>query len=255
MKNMKIQIETRNCSFDNYFEIEEFAESEIKITLKFEKIISRQSQKRRIDELKAIIHSELSRFNWIIVGSISIDLTWYLNAVERQETDKVGDIDNITKPIIDSLAGKSGIFVDDSQIKGLYSYWISRNDLIEDNVLVIQIKFDNDYAMFKENLKFIQYSNAICMPLNLDLKSKKDLLVAKVLIILRNKTRATSYLFKTKGVNGDNFMIRSEYEFHRTRLSGFNPENILTTQQINEEIKNIHITFSDIKDFFKNKES
>lgn len=157
---MKIQVETVNCTLHKYYDIEEFADSQIKITLRFDKIISRQSRKASIDQLSALIKSELSQFKWIIVGSILVDLTWYLNAVERQETDKIGDIDNITKPIIDSLSGEKGIFIDDSQINGLYSSWMTRNDIYEDNVLVIQIKFNNDYVLYKENLKFVQYSNA-----------------------------------------------------------------------------------------------
>nr|WP_315224855.1 RusA family crossover junction endodeoxyribonuclease [uncultured Flavobacterium sp.] len=249
---MKIQVETVNCTLHKYYDIEEFADSQIKITLRFDKIISRQSRKASIDQLSALIKSELSQFKWIIVGSILVDLTWYLNAVERQETDKIGDIDNITKPIIDSLSGEKGIFIDDSQINGLYSSWMTRNDIYEDNVLVIQIKFNNDYVLYKENLKFVQYSNATCMPLNIDLNSKKDLLVAKITIASRNKLRQVASLFKSKGTNIDRYFICSEYEFHRTRLSGFNSKSILTTEQINKAITNIHIKFSDIKKILKN---
>lgn len=250
---MKIQVETINCNHQQYYEIEELADSQIKITLKFDKIISRQSRKDNINKLSTLIKSELSKFKWLIVGSILVDLTWYLNAVERQETDKIGDIDNITKPIIDSLSGEDGIFVDDSQIGGLYSYWLTRNDIKEDNILLIQIKFNNDYVLYKDNLKFIQYSNATCLPLNLDLNSKKDLLVAKIMIGSRNKLRKAASIFKMKGTNVDNYFVCSEYEFHRTRLSGFNSKSILTIQQINQAILNINIKLSDIKNFLKLK--
>lgn len=250
---MKIRIETVNCNFANYYEIEEHSDGEIKITLEFDKIVSRQSKKESIDKLSALIKSELSNFKWIIVGSILVDLTWYLNAVERQETDKVGDIDNITKPIIDSLSGENGVFVDDSQIGGLYSFWMTRNDLIKDNILVIQIKFNNDYILFKENLKFIQYSNATCMPINIDLNNKKDLLVAKIVLSTRNKSRKVAALLKSKGTSSGNILMLSEYEFHRTRLSGFNQKSILTIQQVNKSILDLKIYFSDVKTFFKAK--
>ncbi|WP_338648532.1 RusA family crossover junction endodeoxyribonuclease [Flavobacterium sp. KS-LB2] len=252
---MKIQVETENCNLQKYYNIEEFADSQIKITLRFDKIISRQSRKTSIDKLSGLIQSELSKFKWIIVGSILVDLTWYLNAVERQETDKIGDIDNITKPIIDSLSGENGVFVDDSQIGGLYSYWITRNDIYEDNVLVIQIKFNNDYVLYKENLKFIQYSNATCMPLNIDLNSKKDLFVAKILIASRNKLRKAASIIKSKGTNVDKYFVCSEYEFHRTRLSGFNSKSILTTDQVNKAIKNVNIKFSDVRKILINNKA
>lgn len=46
---MKIQVETVNCTLHKYYDIEEFADSQIKITLRFDKIISRQSRKASID--------------------------------------------------------------------------------------------------------------------------------------------------------------------------------------------------------------
>ncbi|MUG92752.1 RusA family crossover junction endodeoxyribonuclease [Scytonema sp. UIC 10036] len=130
---MKISTQTENCSYDTQYLIEESADSVIYINLAFEKIVSVQSKKAYKEQICNLIQKELSKFKWIISGSVNIDFTWYLHAVERQETDKVGDIDNITKPILDSLIGPSGVIIDDAQIKALYTYWLSRNELIEDN--------------------------------------------------------------------------------------------------------------------------
>lgn len=251
---MTIEIETFNCDYQNYYKILEAADSEIKITLRFNKIVSRQSRKESIDNLTKLIHSELLKFEWIIVGSILVDLTWYLNTVERQETDKVGDIDNITKPIIDSLSGEKGVFVDDSQIGGLYSCWISRNDLYNDNVLVIQIKFNNDYVLYKKNLKFVQYNNAACLPLNIDMDQKKDLLAAKMILIMRNRSRKLAAKAKVTGFNIDRYFVCSEYDFHRTRLGGFNGADIITTEHVNKALLRLRIKWSEIREIFKNKQ-
>ncbi|MBF01061.1 RusA family crossover junction endodeoxyribonuclease [Flavobacterium coralii] len=248
---MTIAIETFNCDYQSYYKILEAADSEIKITLQFNKIVSRQSRKEKIDKITQLIHSELLKFDWIIVGSIQVDLTWYLNAVERQETDKVGDIDNITKPIIDALSGKNGVFVDDSQIGGLYSCWMSKNELYSDNVLVIQIKFNNDYVLYKKNLRFIQYSGAACLPVNMDITSKKDLLVAKVLVIVRKKHRKLADKARLIGANIDRYFVCSEFDFHRTRLSGFTSSDVLTNDQLNDIFVCIGIKWSDIRNFFK----
>ena len=102
--------------------------------------------------------------------------------MEKQETDKIGDIDNISKPIQDALIGPSGILIDDAQIAGLYTSWISRNGIIVDNILRIDIRFNNDNTLLKKNLKFIQYNNAICMPFNIDLNDIISLFAAKVII-------------------------------------------------------------------------
>jgi len=251
---MTIAIETFNCDYQNYYKILEAADSEVKITLRFNKIVSRQSRKENIDKITKLIHSELSKFEWIIVGSILVDLTWYLNAIERQETDKVGDIDNITKPIIDALSGKNGVFVDDSQICGLYSCWMSKNELYIDNVLVIQIKFNNDYALFKRNLKFIQYSSATCLPINIEMTSKRDLLVAKVLVLMRKKHRKLAANAKVIGANIDRYFVCSEYDFHRTRLSGFEGADIITGDQLNTTILNVGVKWSEVRNLFKSKE-
>lgn len=231
---MQINIETENCDFDNFYLIEKSAESVVKIRLDFPIIISRQSRKQTFNNLIGLIHQELSKFQWIIVGSILVDFVWYLNAVERQETDKIGDLDNISKPIQDALSGIKGIIVDDSQIGGLYTYWQSRNNLSNDNILYITIKFNNDFVLFKRNLKFIQYNNAICLALNIDINNLKDLIVAKIIIKSRLKLRKAAGKIKTLGADMDRVFVCSEYDFHRTRLNGFPNNQILTLVQLND---------------------
>lgn len=146
---MNIKIETENCNYDNHYLIEESADSRIIIHIEMQKIASLQSKKIVRDKIVQLIQNELLKFKWIILGKVIVDFGWYLNAVERQETDKIGDIDNISKPIQDALAGEKGILIDDSQISGLYSFWMSRNEMIVDNILRIEIKFNNDETLKK----------------------------------------------------------------------------------------------------------
>lgn len=248
---MQITIETENCDFDNFYLIEESADSVVKIKLDIPTIISRQSRKQTVDNLIGLIHQELSKFQWIIVGSILVDFIWYLNAVERQETDKIGDLDNISKPIQDALSGINGIIVDDSQIGGLYTYWQSRNNLTQDNILYINIKFNNDFVLFKKNLKFIQYNNAICLPLNIDTTNMKDLIVAKIIIKSRLRLRKAANKIKMLGSDIDRYFVCSEYDFHRTRLNGFPNSQILTLVQLNGLCQNLGITVTKFLAFFR----
>jgi len=250
---MKIAIETENCDFDNFYLIEESADSIVKIKLEIPTIVSRQSRKETVDNLIELIHQELSKFQWIIVGSILVDFIWYLNAVERQETDKIGDLDNISKPIQDALSGINGIIVDDSQIGGLYTYWQSRNGITQDNILYIHVKFNNDYVLFKKNLKFIQYNKAICLPLNIDTAILKDLLVAKIIIKSRLRLRKAAEKIITLGSDIDRYFVCSEYDFHRTRLNGFPNKQILTLAQLNEFCENSGMTIANFLDFFRSR--
>jgi hypothetical protein len=248
--NMQITIETENCDFQNFYCIEESADSSIKIRLDFQTIVSRQSRKEVIDGLIKLIHRELNKFEWIIIGSVVVDFLWYLNAVERQETDKVGDLDNISKPIQDALLGPSGILVDDSQIGGLYTYWQSRNNLVADNILYITIKFNNDYVLLKKDLKFIQYNKAICLPVNIETTSIHDLILAKILIKSRLQSRKAAKKIKLKGADVDRYFVCSEYDFHRTRLNAFPTNQIMTLEQLNLICISSGLTFKQLRRFF-----
>lgn len=236
LEGMKISTTTENCNYDKYYMIEECADSIIHLELEFTAIVSVQSRKQCKEEICSLIQSELSKFKWIISGSVNIDLVWYLNDIERQETDKVGDIDNITKPVLDSLTGLKGILIDDSQIGALYTFWMSRNESICDNILKIKISFNNDYCLEKQNLIFIKYSNAICLPVNVDPSDKKQLLGALLLVKSRQSQR------KIAKVINNTHLIRSSWDFHRTRLGQFSNESIYSIDSFKELCKNNGLT-------------
>jgi Holliday junction resolvase RusA-like endonuclease len=247
---MKVSIETENCNRNSFYLFEESANSSIRIELNIPTIISRQSRKHVIDTFVNLIQIELNKFDWIIVGSVTVDFLWYLNAVERQETDKIGDLDNISKPIVDSLIGPKGILVDDSQIGGLYTYWQSRNNPMNDNILQIEIKFINDYVLNKKNLMFIQYSKAICLPVNLDISSINNIIAAKVLVKSRLRQRKVAERAKRFKANIDRYFVCSEFDFHRTRLNAFSTEQIISIEALNSLYCGLGITWRKVRQFF-----
>jgi Holliday junction resolvase RusA-like endonuclease len=105
---VKISLRTKNCDLQQWYVIEELADSEIVLEMEFDQIVSVQSRNEKKTEICEAIQNELSKFEWIVAGSVNVELLWYLHGIERQETDKVGDIDNITKPILDALTGSKG---------------------------------------------------------------------------------------------------------------------------------------------------
>lgn len=146
---MRISIRAKNCDSKHWYLIEGSANSEVVLRLELDKIVSVQSRNEKKNEICVAIHDELSKFSWIIAGSVNVEFVWYLHGVERQETDKVGDIDNITKPVLDVLTGAKGILIDDSQIGSLHTFWQSRNESIAFNVLDIRISINNDTCLEK----------------------------------------------------------------------------------------------------------
>ncbi|MCX8526254.1 RusA family crossover junction endodeoxyribonuclease [Chryseobacterium formosus] len=235
---MKITVENTNCDFENTYLINEHATSYINFTFEFAKIVSRQSKKIIQENFIKEIKSELKKYTWIIISDVQLEIYWYLNAVERQETDKIGDLDNITKPVIDSFIGVDGLIVDDSQIASMNTLWMSRNDLIEDNVVKIKFTFNNDFSLKKENLFFVLYSAPMCTPINIDLNDKEQIKNILNLFEFKSKMIDFASAFKENGANIDRYLLVSEWHFHRTRLSGFPNKMIYTIEQLEQLAKN-----------------
>jgi len=251
---MNITIATENCTSENFYIIEELADSSVKLTITYPKIVTVQSRKILIDQVINQIQAELKKFKWLICGPVRLDLGWYLNAIERQETDAIGDIDNITKPIQDALCGPDGLLVDDSQIGALYTYWMTRNDLLTDNVLVMNLKFSNDDTLMKKNLFFIQYYQAICLPVNVDSTKVTDMIAANIIIKNRLGYRKLADKIREAGGNADIHLVQSNYDFHRTRLNGFSAQ-ITSLAQLKQKCKAAGLTLSDYFNFFRKKTS
>ncbi|WP_230980694.1 RusA family crossover junction endodeoxyribonuclease [Burkholderia cepacia] len=196
--------------------------------------MSSQSRAERKQELVQSIQQELSQFKWLISGSVQIEFAWYLHSIERQETDKVGDIDNITKPILDALTGPNGILIDDSQIGSVHTFWMSRNEQVTYSVLTLEIQFSNDDCLDKHNLVFIQYWNAMCIALNVDFTDQKSIFGALFVVRFRRWYRHMASRFRGAGADFDRALIQSTWDFHRTRVGGFPRECVLSTAQFKQ---------------------
>ena len=242
---MDVKIVNKNCDFESPCLIEESADSSIEIDFNFKRIITSQSKKQIQDTLIRDIRNELINYRWLILGKVQLEIHWLIDAVEKQETDKIGDLDNITKPLLDSLTGYSGILIDDSQINSFHSTWSSKNGIIEGNIVKIIINFNNDYSIMKANLCFIETGSAVYMPLNIDLNNENELQTMKFFLgIMKAKRVLSSSFKKNANANLERLLIYSEYEFHRTRLVQFDKNRILSLTAFEEicNTKNIDIS-------------
>lgn len=237
-----ITVKTSNCDQDNHYLVEELATASVTLELQFDEIVSVQSQSARKRELVDAIQVELSRFKWLISGSVQIEFAWYLHGVERQETDKVGDIDNITKPILDALTGANGILIDDAQIGSVHTFWMSRNEQLSYSLLRLDVQFSNDDCLDKQNLVFIRYWDAMCVGLNVDFNELRSVLGACVVVQARKRHRRTARRLRQLGAQADRFLVNSTWDFHRTRLGNFAPQNILTLDQFKRRVRDAGLT-------------
>jgi Holliday junction resolvase RusA-like endonuclease len=233
---VRIKVETSNCKQEKHYVIEELATAEVTLELQFEAIISAQSRNERKQELIDAIHEELAKFTWLISGSVQIEFAWYLPGIERQETDKVGDIDNITKPILDALTGPRGILIDDSQIGSIHTFWMSRDEQLTYSVLRLQVQFSNDDCLKKENLVFIRYWNAMCVALNIDFTDRMAVFGACVVVQSRKRHRRLARRLAALGAFADQYLVGSTWDFHRTRVGNFPANTVLTVAQLLQRV-------------------
>lgn len=248
---MNITVCTDNCDAAHRYLVEESATSRVELKLEFERIVSVQSKNKVKLELCGAIQAELSKFQWIIAGSVNVEFLWYLHETERQETDKVGDIDNITKPILDALTGPRGILIDDCQIGSLHTFWQSRNHMTTSDALYIRVDFNNDYSLLKDNLFFLQYSGAVCAPINIDIKDHKELLSALFLVKQRRMQRALASKIKEMGGDVDRMFVASNWEIHRTRLGPFDRSTILSVAELKSKCMEHGLTWGVLRQIWR----
>lgn len=237
-----ISVKTSNCDQDNHYLIEELATASVTLELQFDEIVSVQSRTSRKRDLVDAIHAELSKFNWLISGNVQIELAWYLHGVDRQETDKVGDIDNITKPIRDALTGPNGILIDDAQKGSVHTFWMTRNEQLYYSVLKLEVQFSNDDCLDKHNLIFIRYWDAMCVALNVDFADLRSVLGGCIIVQARKRHRRTARLLRLLGASADRFFVQSTWDFHRTRVGNFPPNVILSLDEFKQKILHAGLT-------------
>ena len=78
-----------------------------------------------------------------------------------------------------------------------------------------------------------------------------DLIVAKIIIKARLKSRKIANKIKISGGDIDRYFVCSEFDFHRTRLNRFTNSHILTLIQLNELCQTLGITFNKLLTFFR----
>ena len=250
---MNISVTTENCDVGHWYLVQESTSSRITLRMEVERIASAQSRNEVKSAVRKAIHDQLSKFTWIIAGGVNVELVWYLHGIERQETDKVGDLDNITKPIIDSLLGLQGIFFDDSQIRSLHTFWMSRNEALDFNVLLLTIDFNNDCCMPKKDLWFVQYIGPMCLPLTIDFSVPKGMLLPLVLLHARKEHRVAAARIRGLGFGADRILLYSDWDFHRTRLGAFDKTTIVTLPQLRTMLREKGFTWRVLRGLWRRR--
>ena len=148
---------------------------------------------QRQKELQNVIKVELGKFKWIIYNDVNLEFVWYFSCLRKKESNKIGDLDNLIKPIIDAFSGDNGLFIDDSQIGSINNLWMSRDiSSSQNSILIIFVHFNNDDCCLKENMKFVQIEKQMYAVYNFDVNSINDLYRILILHHMQRKKKKNS---------------------------------------------------------------
>jgi hypothetical protein len=150
-------------------------------------------------------------------GDVQIEIQWLVHQQYRYEYHKAPDIDNIIKPVLDSLCGKSGLIIDDTQVQYIGCHWIDWTK--RDHKLTLTIKYSPDDYVSKEKLVFAEFDRGLCLPFNLTLDNKAALMILTTWSNMIEKRKELD----SKGLDYYSSMMFLPIQrfFHRNKLSEY----------------------------------
>lgn len=170
---------------------------------------------------KAELVSEIRRLTgpleYIFLGDLQLEVEWFANPKVRFESDKSPDVDNILKPIIDALCGPNGVLIDDCQLQSVLSYWMYNYNRPEH--FHIRLKYIPDEWTKKQDLAFVQFDDALCLPLEMNLPKEAQRMMVSA---YREGFTAREHLIELNVHDSYCRGILPTFRvFHRTRIRDF----------------------------------
>lgn len=127
--------------------------------------LSLQAKKDRKGPFQVALGSAVSAAtDFTLLGDIRVEIDWYIDPWDRYENNKVADIDNIVKPILDAISGIDGIFLDDGQVQAIDVRWIDKLGLDRDFRVRVDPLSALDAGYARQGLRFAKFSSSECYP-------------------------------------------------------------------------------------------
>jgi len=141
------------------------------------KPISFRRSKKDLQLITEFIECQTAEIPWICTEDISIRIEWMINDRDRYESDSVPDLDNIVKPILDSLCGQKGIIIDDCQVVDFSASCLGgwdpgRNCFHLHFNLPTAGLFDNYGCIPRTELIFVDIGDNLFVPVNRKIESE-----------------------------------------------------------------------------------
>lgn len=189
---------------------------EIQFELNLEPISQGSSSKQK-SKLRAALKNVCQHYKFLLSGDVQIQIQWMVNQKYRYEYHKAPDIDNIIKPLLDSMCGKAGLIIDDTQVQYIGSQWM---DWINQNhKLKITVKYLADDYVFKSNLIFIEFDKGLCLPINHINSDEATIIYIEALQAMIDKRKE----FDQMGLayHSSRIALPTQRLFHRNKLTDY----------------------------------
>lgn len=164
------------------------------------------------------VRSLVADVPFVIVGDVRLTVEWFVSLQDRYETDATPDVDNILKPLLDSLSGRHGLLVDDCQVQSVSSSWLDANAQGQQQHTV-SLNYDADDAWPRELLSFVQVGNGLCFPYRTDTPAAALQMILSHLEMVLEK-RAKMLDLGVSHSDASRIMPIQRF-FHRSRVRDF----------------------------------
>jgi len=107
------------------------------------------------------VHKITSQSKYIVTSTCWIAIDYYCQHMKRMKNPGAYDIDNIVKPILDSLTGLNGVLIDDVIVDRVTVNWV---DTPNNDYLDIELQYPELLYHKKADLIFVESKNGWCFP-------------------------------------------------------------------------------------------
>jgi hypothetical protein len=167
----------------------------------------------------------------LLSGDVKVGIEWTLHEQDRYESDAPPDVDNILKPVLDSLCGPQGVLIDDCQVQAVDCRWLDWT--LREQRVEITIDFRNDEWIPKKDLCFMHLGSSIYFPINTTAPA------AARLLLIDGVCRMWSAREALIKIGADyyaaNGVMSIQRVFHRSRVTRFPAVEVDALRQMLEQ--------------------
>lgn len=127
------------------------------------KPISLQSSGKKVNKFRQAVIEALDEYNYVFTNELNIEITWYTLEQYKIFRSDSYDIDNIIKPLLDSLVSSGKILIDDSQVSSISCSFI---DSVEEYLEVRIIPRLFDLKIYIDDLVFVEFYKGYLFPVS-----------------------------------------------------------------------------------------